>query len=67
MSIKRIKKSRGNLPQSNITPVRVQAVVLNDQDYPDVFDELDKWHAIGTILYSEIKAVTCSSLLFWLL
>ena len=56
MGLKTLGKNRSKESDGGIQPVRVQAVILNDKDYPESFTKKDKWHSIGTIFYSELNS-----------
>lgn len=52
-----IKKPNNVIPNYNNTTfsARVSKVILNDKDYPQLFDEYGKWDSLGVIFFDEIK------------
>jgi len=56
-SLKSLKQGRGgNKGKAGVFPARVQAVILNDEDYPDLFKRKDEWASIGSILFSQLQS-----------
>ena len=49
------KNPSPSLPKSGIFSGRVLAVIINDQDYPDVFRKYGEWDSMGMVVWSDPK------------